>query len=207
MRRFHIVFIAGIVVLAGVVGLLVWQLRVRKAVRQDLEKSTAELKESATMSMKLTQLEKQIEVLKRKEEALYRQVPAQEQYPHRLLKALSAAAENAHFSGVMFSVKSNRAVSDNQPGQEEAPAMVDPGADPAAGKKGGERAGKSIGKGTAREIYLQMECDGDFCALLEFLDAVNAMERIVKVGRVTVERRKEIHPRQKIILDLVAYTL
>ena len=62
----------------------------------------------------------------------------------------------------------------------------------------------------AGDIYrlpFLMNLEGEYGQLLLFLEAISGLERLFSVESIEIERKEEILPRQKITLQLAAYTL
>ncbi len=77
-------------------------------------------------------------------------------------------------------------------------------------QKAGARAAAAGASGVTSEgvysISIQMSAEGEFYQLVNFLKALNMLERVVTVDSVKVERDDKILPCQRITLNLKVYT-
>jgi Tfp pilus assembly protein PilO len=210
-------FIALAPLLAAAVILssfFVWQFRLNINMREDLAVKKKEFRHAEAASKHLRDLEKKINDIKQKEEMLFRRVPVNEKEPLSLIRALIRLGGKTGLRGITINLKDKTllvqgealqrrrgAVQPAEGASDEAPAEQAAAPSEAAAQETAiaPQSGPS-------PVYLQMEFEGSFPQLLSFLDKLMNLERIVKIEGMSVQRKKEILPYQKVSLDLVTYT-
>lgn len=167
-----------VVTLIAIIALFFWQFNCNLELRAESNTKKGELKEVKVVMKRLEMLEKESQNIKKVEERLYRRVPLDEPKPFKLIKTLFALSGEFGFKGVVVKIKDEESSGQTAVSSENKP----------------------------ESINLKMDFEGSFPQLLKFLQKVASLERIVKINSISIERKKETMPYQKISLDLVTYT-
>lgn len=203
--------VAVIAVIVGVVLLFLWQLKMNVALRQELSMKKQDFKDAKAASKHLKALEAQAVDLKLKSAALHKRVPLAEEEPFSLIKTIMRLGGEVGLQDISLGLKKKTS------GVEGAAAS---GAGGLPGEAQGEDGGAQqnyppdqsatqvnpSAPGEIREVYLDVNCEGNIQQLLIFLEKLMNLERLVKVDGIKIEREKEILPYQKISLEIVTYT-
>ena len=149
------------------------QLKINQNLSLKLSEKRKELAMAEDASRRLDELEKEDNEIKRKQEAMSRQVPFNEKHPFSFIRALIQEGTNAGLKEIKINV-----VKDEQP-------IVSEGFIP---------------------IRMELACNGAFSSLSVFLEQLTAMERLINVDMLKVERDEKLLPNQTIYLQLLIYT-
>ena len=175
MKKNNIVINLIIIVSLILLGMLcLSQLKINQNLSLKLSEKRKELAMAEDASRRLDELEKEDNEIKRKQEAMSRQVPFNEKHPFSFIRALIQEGTNAGLKEIKINV-----VKDEQP-------IVSEGFIP---------------------IRMELACNGAFSSLAVFLKQLTAMERLVNVDMLKVERDEKLLPSQKIYLQFLIYTL
>lgn len=175
-KRSFLINTALITIILALIFFFLWQLKINIGLRQELEAKNKEFKAAKKASQHLKELERQIADLQEREDILNKKVAVEEKQPLDLMRTLIHLGGQIGLRGITFSLK------EKTPQGQEAQAQTGP-----------------------QPIYLQMICQGRFLELLDFLEQLMSLQRIVEVGQLKIERKKEILPNQEISLELVTY--
>ncbi len=203
--------LAVIIVILGVLLLFLWQLKMNVDLKQELSVKKQDFKDAKAASKHLKGLEAQTVVLKLKRAALYKRIPLAEEEPFSLIKAIMRLGGEVGLQNISLGLK--RKTFSNQAGAVSgAGGLSEQMQDEAGGVQQSysvDQSGTQVFSSSTeeiKEIYLDVNCEGDINQLLIFLGKLMNMERLVKVDGIKIERKKEILPYQKISLEIVTYT-
>lgn len=159
-----------------------WQVRTNISLKQELNTKRGEFKEAKSASKRLKKLQQQIQELEEREKTINSMVTRNEQQPLGLVRALSGLAADAGLKNAAFTIKAKKAdASDTQAMEAPLPAGLD-------------------------SLRLEMSFEAALAQTLDFLKKAAKIERVVAAEKIEIGREKEISPRQKVTLELVAYT-
>jgi len=161
----------------------VLQLQSNLVLNKELNAKKEELRDAQTASRRMEDLERKGQELKQKENKMKKQVAIGDTQPLGLIKTITGLASKIGLRKIGFELK----------------------ADSANAAKGKSLLSFSAGSGPA-PVYFQMKFDASFTQTLEFLKALNGLERIVTVERIEIDRKTEILPYQSVILNLITYS-
>jgi len=147
--------------------------------------------QASRLSSKSSLLEQQLAELNKREAVLKNKIPRNGKDPLRLSNAISSLAINLGFSHISFEV----IPSDNSKGVINSPSAT---------RKRIKKAVSSSHPSISR-INLQMKAECDYLQLLQFLDRIKKLSRLVVVKEIEIIRKKTLLPRQEIVLKLEAY--
>lgn len=200
-----------------------WQLNKNLALRKLLKEKNNALETSEAASRHLEKLKKQELELQEKEKILRRKLPADDRQPLALIKALISLGRETGLREISLSIKEEPAAEAKgsySKGNEMASASELEEIPQSAAKssassndmevsvsRSGSAKSRSARNGEPEPVYLEINCEGTFQQLIIFLNRLRELERIVAVGEISIERKKDILPFQKISLELVTYTL
>ena len=174
MKKNNIVINLIIIVSLILLGILcLSQLKINQNLSLKLSEKRKELTMAEDASRRLDELEKEDNEVKRKQEAMSRQVPFNEKHPFNFIRALIQAETSAGLKEIKINV-----LKDTQ-------SIVSEGFIP---------------------IRRELICSSAFSSLLVFLKQLTAMERLVNVDMLKVERDEKLLPNQTIYLQLLIYT-
>lgn len=171
-----------------------WGSKINSRLTEELAVKKGEHKEAKSASKRLKAFQKQLQALEQKEKTIGLRVPTNEKHPFILIRTLTSIAGEIGLKGPSFAMNDSAAqTSDDaltqEAGQQEA-AGIQVSASPPPGPK---------------PIRLEMSFTATYQQLLEFLDRLMNLERIVAAEEIKIERDKKTLPRQKISLQLVTY--
>jgi Tfp pilus assembly protein PilO len=175
-RAVHIIIIILVIASAGVFA---WQLKTNTGLRKELDKKEKELEKSEKASRRLADLSKKSHLLSNELNLFEKKVPKGQQQPLDLIKTITDVGNRIGLRNAVFHVKTASVLED--------PLPVTLGQD-------------------ADSLFFEMVFEGTFSQTLDFLKAISELERLVSVEKMQIERGEDILPRQKVILNLVAYT-
>lgn len=209
-----IINVALIVILFLVFSLYMWVQHKNIFLKKDLKEARQLLTESEHASRHLEKLEKQSNEILKKEAFIQRKMPVNEIQPLGLMKTIILLCSELGLKN--YSLKqieklapvsqagmyARQDVSDyqKQDTYNEMPKDVT-GQEDALGEQQAIVVSNGI-----RTIFLELNFQGTYQQLLDFLKRLNGIERIVSVEGLNIERKKELLPYQKIQLILAAYT-
>lgn len=188
-----------------------WQLRTHISLKQELNKKGEAFKEAKSASRRLKKLQRQIQELEEREKTINKKVPRNEKQPLGLVRALTSIAGEIGLRNAVFTIKEPKKAAHTEQEimtmaeQQESlyeGASLPPEIQPAFSEE--QSAGPPPAGPNA--LKLEMSFEGTYAQVLSFLKRVGGLERVVAVEEITMERRKEILPYQKVVLGLVAYT-
>jgi Tfp pilus assembly protein PilO len=175
-RTVHIIITIFVV---ASVGAFAWQLKTNTGLRTEFDKKEKDLEKARKASRHLESLSKKSQQLGNELNLLNKRVPKGQQQPLDLIKTITEAANRIGLRNPVFNVKT-------------ASSLVDPS--PVA-----------LGQ-DAESLFFEMVFEGTFSQTLDFLKTLSELERLVSVEKMQIERGEDILPRQKVTLNLVAYT-
>lgn len=206
-------FLAVTAVLAS---FFVWQLRANMSLTRELDAKKKEFTRAEAASRHLRNIEKQIDDIKQKQQMLYKKVPVNEKEPFSLIKTLIRLGGQAGLKNITLRLKEKSAeegTAANQGGGAAQDQGDEGGSEEAASPETtesqgaqGEESSVSPDQSGPSPVYLEMTFEGSFPLILSFLQKLMSLERIVKIEGMSIQRRKDILPYQKVSLDLVTYT-
>lgn len=173
-----------IIALACFLGLLSANLNYQ----EQLRKKADELKEAKSASKSLKKLQGRLQDIAESEKKINNQVPYAEKYPFSLIRTLTAAAGEMGLRKAVFSIQEEK---DTSPSSAATP--------PAAEYSQTSQAGPV-------PIELEMKFEGAYPQLLDFLQKLMRLERLVAVNQIKIERKEKLLPYQQITLQLTTYT-
>lgn len=202
-----------LIILLGIVLFFSWQLKNNIDLKKELAKKTELLKETETASRHIKELEVQSKDLKQKAEALYKRMSVDEKTPFSLIKVLINIGGEIGLRKITFSVKEESmdendklSLTSEVPGHESALSKGGPMQEPAQSVGTPTLAVSGVAQIGPKPLYLEMNFEGTFLQLLDFLKKLNNLERIVAVSAIEIKRSEEVLPYQKISLQLITYT-
>lgn len=199
--------LAILLVLILLISLFLWQRQINLPLREELNKKNEELKDAANASLHLEKLEKQSQNLQDKEKELYKMVPSGEKQPLDLIKTLTRIAREAGLREITFEIRDTS--SKSQSGSAMAPwkrASDDDLSDDAPAAVATAVVSSGMSPNEPKPTYLEMNFEGTFVLLLNFLEKINNLERLVTIEEINIERSEKILPYQKISMQLIAYS-
>lgn len=167
------------------ISFFLWQLKINLRIKQIRTEKSDELKKTEAEGRRLEQLKEQSQDLKQKEDSLYQIIPLNEKQPLGLIKQLISLGSEIGLKKVTFRTKEKKGLRE---GQFFGSSQTQPKPSP------------------FQPLYLEMNSEGTFLQLLDFLARLNNLERIVYVNALEIKRSKEILPYQKFFLQLITYT-
>jgi Tfp pilus assembly protein PilO len=172
----HIIIIVFIIASAGVFA---WQFKTNVALRSEFDKKEKELEKAQKANRRLESLSKKSQQLGNELNLLDKRIPKGQQQPLDLIKAITETATRIGLRKPVFNIKAASSLED--------PSPITLGQD-------------------ANSLFFEMVFEGTFSQTLDFLKAISELERLVSVEKMQIERGEHILPRQKVTLNLVAYT-
>lgn len=170
--------------LTTLVSLFFWKLHSNSQLKQHLEVKKGELRELRSLGRRTGEPEQ------RRRELLNKMVPAGESQPLTLIKTLIHIGGEMGLKNAVFSIKEAKKQPDLSIGQTfGAPRQP--------------TAGPQL---MPRPLDIEINFEAAYLQILGFLKKLADLERVVAVKDILIERKKEILPRQKVTLELAAYT-
>ena len=198
-----------LIILLGTVLFFLWQLKNNIDLKKELTQKAQLLKEIETTSRHLKELEVQSRDLKQKAEALYKRVPVDEKQPLSLIKVLINIGGEIGLRKISFSVKEESidekdklSLISGVSGQGSDLSKGGPMQEAAVPVQSAALAVSGVAQIGPKPLYLEMNFEGTFPQLLDFLKKLNNLERIVTVSAIEIKRSEEALPYQKISLQL-----
>lgn len=177
------IIIGSTVVLAAV---FLWQLNTKIRLKADLERTKKESKQTQKDMRRFVELRKDPSGLEERAAAYARKIPLYETVPAGLMRQLLESGTAAGIKDIRFDHELNSALSDDQ-----AKRKIDFIA---------AYAGPKI------ELeYFIMHCRASFQNLYAFLRRLYAIDRLVMLESLTVERRNDAVPEQAVSMVLITY--
>lgn len=174
-----------------------WQLKTNISLKQELNTKREEFKEARYASRRLKKLQRQIQEMQEREKTINNMVTRNEQQPLGLVRTLSGLAADTGLKNAAFTIKGKKAA---PPGTQAMEAPLPAGID------SGTQAMEAPLPAGIDSLRLEMSFEAALAQTLDFLKKTTDIERVVEVEKAEIERKKEILPRQKVTLELVAYT-
>ena len=189
--------------LAVCVGLFLFQLKKNMAVREEYNTKNGEFKDAKAASKRLEGLERQTSELKEKEDTLEKRVPINEKHPFELMKQFIKLGGEAGLREITFNI-AEESSGDTSGGASGAPP-------PQGGGKFGKPQGapkvfKPVSEVDLNPIDISLSFEGTYTQTLSFIKKIAALERLVTVKDIQIERKNDKLPYQEITMNLVAYT-
>jgi Tfp pilus assembly protein PilO len=185
-----------------------WQLRINLSLQQELNKKQEEFKEAASASKRLKKLQRQMQELEEQEKTINNKVPRNEKNPLGLVRTLTNIAADIGLRNAVFTIQESKkleqevmSLAQQQEGLNEdtsSPPKVLP-----AFSQGQSASPPPAGPSA---LKLEMSFAGTYAQVLNFLKRAAAIERVVAVEAITMERKRETLPYQQISLRLITYT-
>lgn len=154
------------------------QFRSNGLLRKELNNRKEEFKKIKAVSNRLTKLEKQFQDIKRKEEGVNSKIPYDEKEPLGLIKEIIRLGNESGLNKASLNI-------------------IDP-------QKNLD--GQEVIEGGVKTVNLELTFSSGYQQLIEFLEKINNLGRLVGVEKVEISRDAKILPNQRILLRLVAYS-
>ena len=198
--------------LTMLIAFFFWKLHSNAQLKQQLETKSRELKEARSRLRLLEQLEQRQQEWLQKEESLNKMVPRGEKQPLSLIKTLIGIGGEIGLKNAVFNIGGTKNQANLLPGQTSGSANLQ-GALPEnlSGYQSGQTQMPAADQGSTGleplpiPIEIEVSFEATYLQALDFLKKAAGIERVVAVEGITIERKKEILPYQKISLQLVAY--
>ncbi|MBU1997977.1 MAG: hypothetical protein ABIG46_03215 [Candidatus Omnitrophota bacterium] len=210
------VLIVTLVIVALILGLAIfssWKYKDNANLRLVLKGKKEELKKTEATSRKVEELKKQSQELKRSEEKIYTMVPVGQEKPFKLIKEISLLAASLGLKSLEFNLPSENGQDENKDvslggsvnsAGSSQPQGHAPGADVSLGGAN-PNPRVNLSKDAPKPIVIEMSCQATLDVLVNFLNKVGNLERLVNIQKMVIERDGEILPFQKISLELITY--
>lgn len=200
--KFKLIFVIIGVFLFSSLSLSILEFRKNLHLKRNLAKKQAELKTARHAYDHLEDLKRELHQQEKREEELNRILPENEKEPIELIKRITSNLSQFRLRNVEFSLE-----------KEEGPMTMEyqEGAFSTEEMAGTPhpQAGTTISASLQEEVQplsFKMSFECEFLDLISFLDWLLNQERLVSIEDMSIKREDKILPRQKITLQLSAYT-
>jgi len=205
MRGIRVIFfiIAGFFVIIGI--LLIFSFRVNMILRKELKAKIEKVKKTEEAEKELAKLEKEIIALQEESLHIEKRIPQNEEVPLKLIKKLSAIGEIRGFRNLKIEYLEEKPLSAETTafsyGGDTSTTNYSSGQGQTVSSSGVQSNTLSVKK---RYIKMKFECE--FPAVVSFLKEALQLERLVTIENIEMKRDPKILPRQRVIINLTAYT-
>lgn len=191
-------------------GLFAWEIVRSGRIKQEISDNTQKLNEAKGAEKVIAKLEADIAVLKAETAMVDKRVPHQQKVPLDLIKELTLLASKYSVKKLEFKYIKNENAT---PAPGAAPVQISRNPLDDMGDDGGgnnqpvpQPAAVPNSLVGLAPLNVEMRFDCAYGKLVALVKDIMALQRIVYVEEVTIERVDKIVPFQRIKLKLVAYT-
>jgi len=205
MRGFRVIFfiIIGFFLIIG--SLLIFNFRVNVNLKRELKEKTEKVKKTEEAEKELERLEKEIITLQEEATHIEERIPQNEEVPLELMKKLTVLGELAGFRNLKIEYLTEKTLSAETAAFSYAgnTSSVDYSSTQTQNVSSSRTQSNTI---NVKERYIKMNFECEFPEMVSFLKEILELERLLTIESVEVKRDKRILPRQKVIINLTAYT-
>lgn len=196
MKSFKLILIIIGIFIAVFSTLLVLEVRTFSGLKEAIAEKSSRIAEAKKTQKESTELEQEVLKLQQEVKEVEYKIPKGEVKPLRLFEEITLLAYKQGMKNVSFTSGE----------EEDGEAPLESAGAPEEFDEDYSAAPGAPNSIQVKPLVFTMECESEYQTLLTFLKELFAMERIVTVESVRVERVQDLIPRQKVTLKLTTYT-